>query len=54
MFLIFKQIDFDDKAITLNKKVTSNKSKDLHGLKQSEKVKILSTKGLTEVLISKY
>ena len=53
-----KQTDFDNKLKSINKKVTSNKTKhvlvvnELHDL--SEKVELVSTKGLTKDLINGY
>ena len=51
-----KKTDFDDKLKNLNKNVTSNKTKDVlieNGLNELlEKVKAISTKGLTKDLIN--
>ena len=53
-----KKTDFDDKLKNMNKNVTSNKTKhaivenELNEL--SEKVKAISTKGLTKDLINKF
>ena len=53
---IKKKTDFDDKLKNLNKNVTSNKTKDVlieNGLNELlEKVKAISTKGLTKDLIN--
>ena len=55
---LVEKTDFGDKLKTLNKNVTSNKTK--HALVEnalnelSEKVKAIPTKGLTKDLISKF
>ena len=53
-----KQTDFDNKLKNINKKVTSNKTKHVLVVNElddlSEKVELVSTKGLTKDLINGY
>ena len=54
---IVKKTNFDDKLKNLNKKITSNKTRDLERKTKlddlEKKVKVISTKGLTQGLINK-
>ena len=58
ILLFYKKRDFDGKLKNLNKNVNSNKEKHVilaNELNQlSEKIKTISTKGLTKDLINKF